>query len=100
MRLRIYKYAICAGSQILSLVKNLESERSRSLMGDPTTPGVFSNNSSSSPRCRLDVCFILCGFEEAIGCKQQSIECMCREILILVPSAFGDKYLLQGTEGR
>ena len=104
MRLRIYKYAICAGSQILSLVKNLESERG-SFTADPvsalpTTPGIFSTNSSSSPRCLLDVCLDLWGFEEAIGCKQQSVECMCGEILILVPSAFGDKYLFQGTEGR
>ena len=105
MRLRIYKYAISAGSQILSLVKNLESERGRSLMGDPvsglpTTPGIFSTNSSSSPHCLLDACLDLWVFEEAIGCKQQSVECMCREILILVPSAFGDKYLFQGTESR
>ena len=46
----------------------------------------------------LYVCLNLCGFEEAIWCKQQSVECMCGEILILVPSAFGDEYLLQGTE--
>ena len=46
----------------------------------------------------LDVYLNLWGFEEAIGCKQQSVECMCGEILILVPSAFGDEHLLQGTE--
>ena len=46
----------------------------------------------------LDVCLDLWGFEEAIWCKQRSVECMCGAILILVPSAFGDEYLLQGTE--
>ena len=71
MRLRIYKHAICAGSQSLSSVKNLESERGRSFTADPvsalpTTPGIFSTNSSSSSRCLLDVCLDLWGFEEVV----------------------------------
>ena len=58
--------------------------------GDPasallTTHGIFSTNSGSSPRCLLDDCLDLWGLEEAIWYKQQSVECMCGEILILVP---------------
>ena len=48
--------------------------------------------------CLLDVRLDLWGLEEAIWCKQQSVECVCDAIIILVPSAFGDEYLLQGTE--